>query len=152
MKYIARYGAILLFAAVCFAKPNFSGKWKMDNAKSDFGPIPGPQKMLRTVQHDEPKIKIVNEQAGAQGEIRTELNYTTDGKEFTNTSRGGESKGTASWVGDSLVVKTKRTLQGSEIDQTDRWTMSPDGKTMDISTTLKTPQGEFEIKIAFEKQ
>jgi hypothetical protein len=152
MKYIARCGAILLFAMVCFAKPNFSGKWQMDNAKSDFGPLPGPQKMLRTVQHDEPKIKIVNEQAGAQGEIRTELNYTTDGKEFTNTSRGGESKGTASWVGDSLVVKTKRTLQGAEVDQTDRWTMSPDGKTMDISTTLKTPQGEFEIKIAFEKQ
>jgi len=152
MKYIVRYALILALATVCFAKPNFTGKWKMDTAKSDFGPIPGPEKMMRTVQHDEPNIKITNEQSGPQGEIKTELTYTTDGKEFTNKSRGGESKGTASWVGESLVVKTKRSLQGTEIDQTDRWTLSPDGKFTTINTTLKTPQGEFEITIAFEKQ
>jgi hypothetical protein len=152
MKYIVRYAAILLFAVVCFAKPNFTGKWKMDSAKSDFGPLPGPEKMLRTVEHTEPNIKITNEQSGQQGEIKTELAYTTDGKEFTNKSLAGESKGTATWVGESLVVKTKRNIQGQDIDQTDRWTLSADGKYTTIHTTLKTPKGEFEITIAFEKQ
>lgn len=152
MKYTLRLLVLTVCAMVCFAKPNFSGKWKMDPGKSDFGPLPGPEKMLRTVEHTDPEIKITNEQSGPQGDIKTELKYTTDGKEFKNTSRAGESKGTASWVGDSLVVKTKRNIQGADIDQTDRWTLSPDGKMTTINTTLKTPQGEFEITIAFEKQ
>ena len=39
-------------------------------------------------------------QRGAQGEVTTELKYTTDGKASVNKVAGGEAKGTAQWQGE----------------------------------------------------
>ena len=49
----------LVLAAACFAfaataqnsKPNFSGTWELDTAKSDFGPLPAPEKQTRVIEH-----------------------------------------------------------------------------------------------------
>jgi hypothetical protein len=146
--------ALVALSAAAFlsAKPNFTGEWVMNPAQSDFGPIPAPTKMVRTIQHDEPNLHIRNQQSGAQGDITTELKYTTDGKESTNTTRGGEVKGTCKWEGDSLVIESKRTIQSMEITQVDRWTMSEDGKSMKVESSLKTPQGDFNLTVAFDKK
>ncbi|MCS7026043.1 MAG: hypothetical protein NZV14_14665 [Bryobacteraceae bacterium] len=142
----------LLIPVWASAKPNFSGEWVMNAAKSDFGPLPAPSRMVRTIQHDEPNLHIKNQQTGAQGEITTELKYTTDGKEWTNTTRAGEVRGTCKWEGETLVVESRRTIQSIEIVQTDRWTLGENGKTMKVESVLKTPQGEFSLRIAFDKQ
>lgn len=144
--------AALSSSAFLAAKPNFSGEWVMNATKSDFGPIPAPTKMVRTIKHEDPELQIKNQQSGAQGEITSELKYTTDGKEVTNTTRGGEVKGTCKWDGDALVIESKRTIQSMEITQADRWSMGADGKSMKVESTLKTPQGDFNITIAFDKQ
>jgi hypothetical protein len=149
---LTRLCALFVFsAAVLAAKPNFTGEWKMNASKSDFGQLPAPEKMVRTIQHDEPNLHIKTNQVGSQGEITTELKYTTDGKEATNTTRGGQVKGTAKWDGDVLVIESTRTIQSVEINQVDRWSIAPDGKSMMVESHLKTPQGELQLKIAFDK-
>src|ERR1051325_1645045 len=129
---LRRFCVSLLFAALCYAKPNFSGQWTMDASKSDFGPMPAPEKIVRVIDHKEPNLNIKTTQVGQQGEVKSEYSYTTDGKEFTAKSGAGEIKGTATWAADDLVVKSKRQIQNIEIDQTDRWSLSADGKTLKV--------------------
>src|SRR5262249_42597032 len=96
--------AFILAAAPAMAKTNFSGEWKMNAEKSDFGPMPAPEKMSQKVEHADPNLKITSNQVGAQGEVTLETKYTTDGKECINTIRGNEMKSTAKWDGETLVI------------------------------------------------
>jgi hypothetical protein len=73
-------------------KPNFSGDWKMNAAKSDFGPLPPPTSLTRKITHAEPSLSIVEEQQSAMGDQNTTRSYTTDGKETTFLVNGAEVK------------------------------------------------------------
>lgn len=139
-------------SAQAFARPNFSGTWKMNPSKSDYGPVPAPEKMERTIKHDDPKLSMVTTQAGPQGEIKTNIAYMTDGTESKNMVQGQEAISVAKWDGDVLTVKSKRQVQGMEITFNERWTLSEDGKVLTIVNQLNTPQGDFEIKIVMDKQ
>jgi hypothetical protein len=46
--FCALFALTILAGTVAAAdKPNFSGDWKMNAAKSNFGPIPGPSSIVR---------------------------------------------------------------------------------------------------------
>jgi len=134
------------------AKPNFSGEWKMNPAVSNFAPLPAPDKLVRKITQHDTHLKITTTQFGQQKEIVTDLSYTTDGKECRNVIRGQQFVGTARWDGDTLVIDSKREVQGMDISQTESWTLSPDGQTLTIANHVKTPQAAFDITIVLEKQ
>lgn len=147
--------ALLVFAVLTMpaaAKPDFSGKWKLVADKSDFGPMPPPEKMEQTVTHADPDLKVVTSQVGQQGEVTAELKYTTDGKPTTNSFRGAEMKSTAKWDGDALSIESKVDFQGNEITLSDKWTLSDEGKSLIVNRKINSPQGEFEMKIVLSKQ
>lgn len=143
---------VLSLAGAVQAKPNFSGEWKLNAGKSDFGPMPGPDKMDRKITHEDPSLKYSTTQTTQQGENTTEMAYTTDGKAATNKTPRGEVTGAAKWDGDVLTITSKREFQGMEITQNERWALSEDGKILSITNKINTPQGEFEIKIVMDKQ
>jgi hypothetical protein len=142
----------LVLSAGAFAKPNFSGNWKLNGDKSEFGPMPPPEKFERTVSHEDPTLKWNQIQVGPQGEVKSEMTYTTDGKPSTNKTPRGEVTGTAAWDGDAITITTKREVQGMEITQAEKWLLSEDGKTLTINNKITAPQGEFELKFVFDKQ
>ncbi len=144
--------ATLALAAAPGPKPNFSGSWKVNLDKSDYGPMPKPQKWERTISHNDPVLKYTTVQTGPQGEITTETTYTTDGKECVNRYRGQDVKGSAKWDGDVLTIESKRSIQGTEISQEERWSLSPDGKTLTFENHLTTPQGELNVRVVADKQ
>jgi hypothetical protein len=142
-----------LFAIMTFAKPNFSGDWKLNLAKSDFGPTPAPERLTRKVDHAEPNLKYISTQSGRQADITTEIKYTTDGKECVNETRVGPLKGTAQWEGDVLVIKYKTSSpQVGDIDGEDRWTLSSDGKTTTVKSIFRGGFGEAERTLVLEKE
>lgn len=144
--------AAVVFPGAAWAKPNFSGTWKLNAAKSNYGQLPTPEKLVRTITHEDPALKISTTQTTQQGEVTSELNYTTDGKSVTNKTPRGEVTGAAKWDGDVLTITSKRELQGMEINQHEQWTLSADGKVLTVNNKVGTPQGEFEIKIVLDKQ
>ncbi len=144
--------AIAAFALPAAAVPNFSGKWKMDASKSDFGPMPAPTVFNRTVTHEDPAMEVATTQSGRQGEATTTLKYTTDGKESVNTIRGAEVKSIAKWDGAVLVVSYKRETPQGDIAVEERWSMSEDGKTTTINSKISGSFGDFEIKTVLDKQ
>jgi hypothetical protein len=129
------------------AAPNFSGTWILNASKSEYGQFPAPSVMTRTVQMQGAQLILSTYQKGTQGEVTTELKYTTDGKPSVN----GTNTGTASWSGETLVIESSREIQGSKLTQRDAWSLSPDGKTLTVNAHLKLPNGEFDVKQVFEK-
>ena len=133
-------------------KPNFTGSWKMNSEKSDFGPVPPPEKMERTIKHEDPKLNVNSMSVGPQGENKTEANYTTDAKDSVNKMNGMEVKSVAAWDGSNLTIKYKREAQGMEISFVENWTLSADGKVLTVVNNLSTPQGDFVLKMVMDKQ
>lgn len=147
--------ALLAFAATALLgqdKPNFSGEWKMNAAKSDFGPMPAPDKYIRKIDHQEPNWKFALTQAGQQGEFTTEGTCTTDGKECSYKTQFGEIKYTMKWDGKQMVVNAKFNIQGNDITSVDKYSLADDGKTVTINGSFQSPQGAFDRKIVLEKQ
>jgi hypothetical protein len=134
------------------AQPNFSGEWKMNPAKSNFAPLPQPDKLVRKIVQHDTHLKIRTTQFGQQREIVTDLAYTTDGANCKNVIRGQEFTGNARWDGDTLLIESKREVQGTEIVQKESWTLSTDGQTITIANHVVTPQAAFDITIVLEKQ
>ena len=77
--------------------------------------------------------------------------YTTDGKESKNDFRGTPAKSVAKWEGDTLTIDTKVDFQGTEITLKATWKLSEDGKTLNASTKIMTPQGDFDMAQVLDK-
>jgi hypothetical protein len=135
------------------AKTDFSGTWKLNASKSDFGPMPPPDSMTETITHADPSLKAnVKTTGGMQGDLAYDVAYTTDGKECVNHVADNEFKSTLHWDGDELVVETKGTFSGNEFTSKDRWSLSADGKTLSIARHLSSAMGEADMKTVFDKQ
>ena len=147
---------LVAFAATFFllevraqaAGRSLSGVWKLNGAKSDYGKFPAPLSVTRKITHNDPKLVISTTQTGPQGDVTSNLVYTTDGKESVN----GDSKGTAQWIGDKLMVDSSREFQGATLKQKEIWTLSADGKTLTVDSHVSIPNGEFDVKQVFDKQ
>ncbi len=144
--------ALLLCAVAAQAKPNFSGEWKLNASKSDFGMMPAPTSLVQKITHNDPELKVVRTQVSERGEFTNESVYTTDGKECVNKSRFGETKSTLKWDGDVLVIESKMDFQGNAVTVTEKWSLSEDGKTLTLNRHFSSSQGEGDVKTVLEKQ
>lgn len=142
----------MLCASYVAGKPNFTGNWKLNAAKSDFGGMPAPTRFEQKIVHNEPELKVSFLFAGEFGEFTADSVYTTDGKECVNTSSMGESKSTVNWEGDALVVVTKMDMQGAEVTMTNKWSLSEDGKTLTVHGHFSSSQGEGDSTIVMDKE
>jgi hypothetical protein len=141
------------FTALAGDTPNFTGEWKLNASKSNFGPVPAPDLLTRTIKHNDPQLEIATYQKGARGESKSELKYTTDGKPAENKVQNLDSKGTARWEGDRLVIESWLEIQGSEIRGKEVWSLSDGGKTLTIHNHTSLPkQGDFDTTLVLEKQ
>jgi hypothetical protein len=145
-------GLMLLCAATSMAAPNFTGEWKMNASKSDFGQMPPPSSAVKKIKHEDPSLKDVSTWTGDQGEMTIDATYTTDGKECANKSPMGESKSTLKWDGDTLVIEMKADFQGDRASITSRWTLSADGKILTEKTHFSSSMGEGDMTIVYDKQ
>lgn len=139
-------------AASVGTHPNFSGTWKLNVGKSDFGPIPPPDSRIDKIDHKEPAIKVSFTSKGGQGDQSGELNFTTDGKPNLNSVGGNDLKGRGSWDGAALVLDNTLNVQGSDIQLKTRWELSADGKVLTQAGHIAGPMGELDVTYVFEKQ
>lgn len=144
--------ACLLFASPAAAaeQPNFSGDWKMNAAKSTFGPLPAPTSITRKITHAEPSLTIVEDQTSDMGVQNTTRKYTTDGKEMTFESQGAHVTSSAVWDGSVLVVVS--TVAEIGVQFTDRMSLSEDAKTLISSIRITSAQGDLDLKVVFDRQ
>ena len=145
--------SVLTVAAAMAAAPDFSGSWKLNSSKSEFGQFPAPGSLSQKVAQTEGKLTVQSKMSGDQGEFEFTMNYTLDGKETTNQGFGGsESKSVAKLDGDALVIDTKGSFGDNSYTMKDKWTVSADGKVLTIQRHWSSGMGEMDQKMVMEKQ
>jgi hypothetical protein len=134
--------------------PNLSGTWKLNSEKSNFGQMPGPASQVDTIEHNEPNVKIVEDQKGGMmGDLNITTNLRTDGTETTSKGMGdAEVKSTTHWEGSTLVVNSKTNFQGGDVTIKDSYSLSPDGKTLTETTHVESGMGNFDSTSVYDKQ
>jgi hypothetical protein len=144
---------LLLAAVSIFAadKPNFSGEWKLNVDKSTFGPMPPPTSQTMKLDHSDPNVTSTTDTDGADGQTSVVVKYKTDGTESSNDIRGSKAKTVGKWEGEALVVTTKLDFQGMDITLNNSMKLATDGKTINATSKIITPQGEFEMTYLFDK-
>jgi hypothetical protein len=123
------------------AHPDFSGTWKLNLDKSDYGDLQGPETRIDVIEQ---RDGHVNERVTAEGRHRRQeytLLFAEDGSETAlppGTKMGsvvilGVS---AKWQGAALVVTQRLRFQGTPLMTANTYTLSGDGKTLTIAVAL----------------
>jgi hypothetical protein len=144
--------AVVLSAFAAPAKPNLTGDWKLNPAKSAFGQMPAPSSMTQKVVHEDPSLKVSSKQTSDMGEFAFDATYTTDGKESTNTIMDNPAKSVVTWDGGTLLIETKGKFGDADFKMNDKWTLSADGKVLTIDRHFTSSFGEGDQKMVLEKQ
>jgi hypothetical protein len=123
-------------------RPDFSGTWKLNLDKSDYGDLQGPETRIDVIEQHEDHV---SDRVTAEGRHRKQqytLLFATDGSETTllpETKMGSVIilSVSAKWQGETLVVTQKLRFQGAPLVATSAYKMmSEDGKTLAIALAL----------------
>jgi len=117
-------------------RPDFSGSWVIDPARSHFGPLQPPGVFERTIQQTQNQIHSFTHQAGQQGDSHTNVKFSLDGKENVVSLHGDEARVTARWMMSSLIVETRRKNAEGDIVSTETWSLEEGGKSLLIQAKL----------------
>jgi hypothetical protein len=132
-------------------RPNFSGAWELDNAKSDFGGMGAPKRVTLAITHKEPAITVRTTMEVAQGEIQSEANYTTTGFEDTNRDQATTTKTRGRWEPKHLVVEGYVEAQGQRLRLREQWSLADEGKTFINERLLVLPNREVRQKLVYTR-
>lgn len=156
----------LSILAMAAAKPNFSGTWALDRARS-FG-MPGDMTQVLTITHVDDKMEVETKIIQPNNERTIKDTFILDGKEheFTpptppnapaNAPPPPKGKRTVTWLpGDTALtvtdVTTAQTPNGEVTTQNVRkWAINAQGELV-VDTFIDNPRGSFEAKRIFKKQ
>ena len=83
--------------------------------------------------------------------------YTLDGKESVNTGMmDSRVKSILTWSADKLtftkVISFTMDGQTQEMKSTEKWSLSPDSKTMTLKSSMNTPMGDMNTTLAYDKK
>jgi hypothetical protein len=137
----------ILFSIACIAAetPNFSGIWKMDLSRSDFGPQTAPQSAEYVVRHVGATIAFNYSQDGKTSRV----DLTPDNEERVSSTTSETAVWTrAYWSGNVLVIESReRKRYGTQgttgVSWTSRWSLSSDGHELNIDRKIRTTDGEI---------
>ncbi|HWR13753.1 MAG TPA: hypothetical protein VN577_02925 [Terriglobales bacterium] len=134
--------------------PNFSGIWKLDKEKSDFGPQPPPDSAEYVIRHIGSRLSFNFTQDGETSRV----DLTPDNEERVTSSNSETATWTrAHFAGDTLVIESReRRKYGIQVATgtgwTSRWSLSPDGKELIIERTIRNALMEAKQRIVYDKR
>jgi hypothetical protein len=139
---------------------NFSGKWKLNESKSELGQFANFATKLIEAQQSADAISISRTAASFDGnDATTKEQLTFDGKEVISTFiADSKKKSVASWStdGNTLTITYSFTLEfngeSNEIKGKEVWTLADDGKTLVVKNNSSSSFGDMETKSVYEKQ
>jgi hypothetical protein len=146
---------LLATAAAAQTKPtpNFSGYWKLNLEKSDFGEAPAPDSAGYVIRHIGGKLAFDYTQESKT----TRVEITTDGQErLTDSNDEGEIWTRAFWEGPVLTFEARQRPRpghpASGIRWTSRWKLSADAQTLTIERQITAPQGQLNQTLVFNRE
>lgn len=140
------------------AKPDFTGNWKLNVGKSDYGQVPPPTSETNIVTQTEDDFKVALTQTGQVGDQNYTLTFKVGGAEtpmaadaFAANSEFRILSSKAEWKGPVLVITQKAMYQGGPLEISSRWSLSDDGKVITKITSFSLSQGDYSTTTVYEK-
>jgi hypothetical protein len=118
-------------------KVNFSGRWKVDSLKSNFGGYMSAV-TLKIVQATD-TITIEPTMRTGRGETRSSTEkLPLNGKTMMNTNGTTKSSVSIKWSGQALVETSsfRDDTHNTTYQATETWTLSPDSKTLTVDRVV----------------
>ena len=146
--------AALIAIGLCFTlahaqkKPNVSGTWKMNPAKSKFSAPGGPEEMIIKFEQKEASLHETFTISEEHHQHSFELEYTLDGEKQTQEVDGVDGQVSAKWEGETLVLEWK--IEGDTVQR--KITLSADGKTMTMIARQSSPGSQTTDTVVLDKQ
>ena len=145
-------GSAFFAGAVLAQSDPAAGTWKLNSAKSRYSPGPAPKSNVITIVIDGDSLKISSQGTdGSDKPTSTSYTATFDGKD--NPITGQPAYDTVSHKRiDANMTEQTRKKEGKMV-QTAVRRISPDGKTMTVTSRGKTDSGQPLNNVAvYEKQ
>lgn len=146
-------------AAYAADKADFSGKWILNETKSNLGEGRFFSAAKMTITQDGSTITIERTRTGRDGEERTSSEtLTLDGKENVVESDNRNTSSVATWSedGTTLTIKSKTEFsrQGEtfEMNRTEVWTLGEDGKSLNIQSDSSSSRGDRSVTLVYDKE
>lgn len=124
-----------LFMLIAFAfapqtRPDFSGLWQLDLAKSTLRG-PAPKELFAKIDHLDPIVTQTMLIVAADGrEQQQTFTYETNGRESRITIGAAEGRSRARWNGSELIIDSVLTTPNGTLHFSDHWSLSSDGQTL----------------------
>src|SRR5581483_3655841 len=84
--------------------PDFSGRWTINLAKTDYGPRPKPKSNVEVIEQKGPLFTVTTNSEEGRGPSSTFLRLTTDDKDCVNEINGNEFHSKSHWEDGKLVT------------------------------------------------
>lgn len=155
-------GRVLLtvaaLACTCFAqdKPNFSGTWKLDLGRSDFGPSHYPFAQTDVIEQSGQTIRISIAFDAKEEKRQYTVTLVANGKEIDAPEDVREEGVTlqtdsTSWDGNVLVVHHKETYRSDTVTSVSRYTLSPDGRLLTVTQDVSAQNRNVSRTLVFDR-
>ena len=158
--------SVLVASAMSAPPADFSGTWALNKDKSEMAGGGGqqgtPDSITWKIAQAKDTITIETKQVfGGQERPATTLTYKLDGSETSAEvpGRGGQMQKVlikAKWQGDGKILELTRVrtmnMQGQDFTVTNVEHVERDGNMLKVHSIAKTPQGDRESKLAFDKK
>ena len=131
----------------------FQRRLEAQRRQEQLRPDAGAVSLTEKITHADPALKVQTAQSGDFGDFNSDFSFTTDGKECQN-AMGDLFKmtSTVKWDGDILMFDSKMDFQGNAMSGVDKWSLSPDGKTLTVQRHFNGPMGEGDAVMVLDKQ
>jgi hypothetical protein len=132
--------------------PDFSGTWVLNAERSEFAGENPPQSKVQRVEHKEGALVVTIDEISERGTVHGVSRYTTDGQDVVNDVLGNPMKSSIAWEGDVMIMRTWGRFGNLDIMLIDRWSLSPDGRTLTIARQFQGRGRVVDQTLVFGRQ
>lgn len=132
--------------------PNFSGTWVLNPQRTEFAGENPPQSKVQRVEHNGVDLIVTIDEITERGTVHGVARYTTDGQDVVNDVLGNPMKSSIGWEGDVMIMRTWGRFGSLDIMLIDRWSLSPDGKTLTIARQFQGRGRVVDQTLVFDRQ
>jgi len=139
-------------------KTDFSGTWKLDESKTDFGEGRHFAAHQLVVTQHENELAVERSSTGRNGrEFKFTSDYKLDGQQHDQEMGNRTAKVTAEWQNEGKAVqintdmKFERNGETFEFHTLESWSLSDNGNTLTIDLKTNSQRGESHQKLVYTK-
>jgi hypothetical protein len=132
--------------------PEFSGTWVMNVHGSELAGERPPMSKVQRVEHQGTELVVTIDEISERGTVHGVARYTTDGQDAVNDVLGFPMTSSVGWEGSVMIMRTWGRFGNADIMLVDRWSLSPDGKTLTIARQFRGQGRVVDQTLVFDRK